>query len=158
MCFLKRRITFPDPVITIVRRLIVPFIEGQMQHRSFRLTPNRRSDRRVIRRLRVIHGCVFAAYFLIGIAVIGLLMIVGSHTEFSTDNKPNWLVLVAFSVLGVLGVQFIELSVFQAGSRLSLKYLAGRWMTTEQATHFPGLRDPWPDCWLDPTDDEHSEP
>jgi hypothetical protein len=120
-----------------------------MHHRSFRLSPDRRTSGRVIPRLRLVHACAVCVYVLLGIAVLGVAAVVGSHTEFFTGDQPKWPVLIAFSVLVALGVQSVQSCVFGIAARMSSKFLVGRWMTSEQAERFPGLYDAWPDCWLE---------
>ncbi len=123
-----------------------------MFHRSFRLSPNRPSSGRVIPRLRLLYAFVVHVYLSLAIAFLGLAAIVGSHTEFFTDGQPNWLVLVAFSVLVVMGGASVESWAFDTARGMSSKFLVGRGITSEQAEKFPRLYDAWPDCWLEPSD------
>jgi hypothetical protein len=118
-----------------------------MEHRSFRQTG---SKRQVILRLRLIYAAVTCVYLVLGLFVIGLAMIVGSHTEFFTDGHANWPVLVSFSVMVAFSTGFLELWLFRTVKHGLTEYGAGRWMSSEQARQFPGLYDPWPDSWLEP--------
>jgi hypothetical protein len=124
-------------------------LNREMHHRSFRLSPDRRIGGRVIPRLRLVHACVVCVYLLLAIAFLGLAAVVAFRTEFFTDGQPNWLVLVAFSVLVALGGASVQSWAFDTARRISSKFLIGRWMTPEQAERLPRLYDAWPDCWLE---------
>lgn len=122
-----------------------------MNHRSFRLSPNVRRTR-IALRLRVIFACVSMIYVLLGLCVLGLAATVGAYTDFFVDDQPNWIVLIAFSVLVVLAIESIRTSVFANAKRVSSKYFVDRWMTADQADQFPGWYDKWPDCWHESRD------
>lgn len=122
-----------------------------MTHRSFRLSPNT-CRTRIEPRLRCIFACVYTVYVLLGLGVLGLAATVGAYTDFAVDDEPNWIVLIAFSVLVVLAFQSIQTLVFANAKRFAYKCLVDRWMTVEQADQFPGWYDTWPDCWYESRD------
>ena len=123
-----------------------------MQHRSFRLSEDRRSRPRVVSRLRRLFLIAAVVDVLAGLGVLGLAVMVGKRTEFFRDQEPDWFVLIAFSLLVVLATQAARASVFAITRQLS-QQMVGRWLTREQAEQFPGWNDPWPECWLESYDD-----
>lgn len=108
-------------------------------------------------RLHVIWYAAFSVYIVAGILVLALLFVIGSNVVFFDGDQPDWQTIFAFAALGTLSILAVQVLVFRGARSIATHFLTDKYMTLEQAAAFPGLYEPWPDCWCRPGETSHKD-